>query len=94
MPIRNGRPEFAGFTPRPCPDAGPFVLHAEIWPGAVELDEALHPIRDAAQVLSLARHVAELDALGGLAKWFDEPPGLSPALRQACVAQEGWILGG
>ncbi len=83
-----------GFTSRPVPDVGPFVLHAEIWPGAVPLDEDLHPVRDAAQVLSLARHLAEVDAEGQLACWFEEPAELVSRDRDACVAEEGWILGG
>lgn len=83
-----------GFTANPLPDVGPFVLHAEIWPGAVELDEGLHPVRDAAQVLTLARRLAEIDAQEGLGDWFAEPADLAPGVRDACLAEEGWILGG
>lgn len=50
-----------GFSASSFPATGPFVLHAEIWPGAMRPDNELHPVRDAAQVLSLARCLAEAD---------------------------------
>ena len=56
--------------------------------------EALpHPIRDAAQVRTLAGMLATRAADGRLAGWFAEPAGLSAADRDRCVAEEGWILG-
>lgn len=76
-----------GFTP----PAGPAIVHAEIWPGAVDVDMALHPIKDAAQVLSLAAFFAGLDDDGTLATLFGEPRALGAA--SACVNEEGWILG-
>jgi precorrin-8X/cobalt-precorrin-8 methylmutase len=68
-------------------------VHAEIWPGVVPLDAHLHPIRDAAQVLTLARRFAELDDQGELGALFDVPSGLGPDELATCVAEEGWILG-
>ena len=82
-----------GFTRHPSPVAGPFVLHVEIWPRAVEIDRGAHPTADAAQVLSLGRRLAELDQEGDLGSWFDEPSSLSPDVLRACVDEEGWILG-
>lgn len=82
-----------GFTPHPLPARGPFVLHAEIWPGAVVLDARSHLVRDAAQVVSLSRHVADLDTRGCLGNWFGEPEELSASAREACIVEEGWILG-
>lgn len=82
-----------GFSPRPSPNVGPFILHAEIWPGVVKIDGTLHPVRDAAQVLSLARHAAELDEKAALGRWFGEPPRLTGSARRVCLEEEGWILG-
>lgn len=52
-----------------------------------------HPIRDSAQVRTLAGLLADRAADGGLAGWFGEPEGLSAADRDHCVTEEGWILG-
>ena len=82
-----------GFTDRPTPQHGPFVLHAEIWPGVVTIDPTRHAVRDAAQVLTLAHHFAQLDEKGTLATLFDVPRDLSESDVDTCVAEEGWILG-
>jgi len=82
-----------GFSASSFPEAGPFVLHAEVWPSAVAIQEQLHPIRDAAQVLSLSHCFAELDRHGRLEEQFAEPPGLSEKEIQRCTQEEGWILG-
>jgi len=82
-----------GFTSQPSPVVGPFVLHAEIWPGVSEMDRSLHQVRDTAQVLSLSRRIAELDSTGSLGKWFEEPVDFDHANRTACISEEGWILG-
>ena len=52
-----------------------------------------HPIRDAAQVRTLAALLAKRAGEGRLAGWFGLPAGLSVADRDRCVAEEGWILG-
>ncbi len=72
-------------------ETGPRIVHAEIWPGAVPLNPALHPVRDAAQVLTLARHLAALDRAGTLARWFT--PRLDPQQTGIVIREEGWILG-
>jgi len=82
-----------GFTSRPAPEAGPFVLHAEIWPGIVPIDSSRDRVRDAAQVRTLARHFAALDDDGALGALFGPPDGLDAMQLGACVAEEGWILG-
>ncbi len=88
-----------GFTPSPSPDHGPFVLHAEIWPGVIEkrvqdlmnADCAL--IRDRAQVRAMCEWAAELDDRNKLGQLFSEPNGLGQREIETCVSEEGWILG-
>jgi len=82
-----------GFTERPTSEAGPSILHAEIWPGIATVDVTLHAVKDAAQVLSLIRHLAELDEMGRLGRLFSRPNNLSNDQIRACLAEEGWILG-
>lgn len=72
---------------------GPALLHAEIWPGVCPLDPEFHPVRDAAQVLSLAHHLARLDEARALGRLFEAPADLPAAARAECEAEEGWILG-
>ena len=82
-----------GFTATPTPTEGPFVLHAEIWPG---ITRALDPdiaIRDQAQVRAIAALFARLDAEGKLGELFDRPSSLSDNDEAKVVAEEGWILG-
>src|SRR5262249_52039732 len=71
----------------------PFVLHVEIWPGMIALDRALHPVKDAAQVLSMVRSLAARDAAGDLAAELDEPRRLPAARALSCLGEEGWVLG-
>ena len=67
------------------------IVHAEFWPGLIDIDESLHAIRDAAQVLSCVRWAANADALGVLAECFDPLEADDPDRDQALL--EGWILG-
>jgi hypothetical protein len=76
-----------GFTATAIPPRGPFVLHAEIWPGVFPLDAREGAIRDAAQVEGLVMRLASLDDEGRLA------PVLSPPGDAAAASEEGWILG-
>jgi precorrin-8X/cobalt-precorrin-8 methylmutase len=88
-----------GFTSTPCPSEGPFVLHAEIWPGVVEdrvqmltaADRTL--IRDRVQVRAMCEWAAECDAANQLGKYFNMPANLHPQQVQACLENEGWVLG-
>jgi precorrin-8X/cobalt-precorrin-8 methylmutase len=70
---------------------GPGIVHAEIWPGVATLEPSLHPVRDAAQVLTLALHFAGLDQQGRLARLFT--PDVDPTEAAIVVGDEGWILG-
>jgi len=87
------------FTPTPSPKQGPFVLHAEIWPGVVEQRVqavvALQPgiIRDQAQVRATCQWAYELDHNKHLAALFNTPTNLSAPEIRSCLQEEGWILG-
>lgn len=84
-----------GFAPEPFPQTGPFVLHVEIWPGVVP--DPLDPdvlIRDQAQVRATVQWFSRLDDEGRLGDLFDTPVDLPADAIQACVEDEGWILGG
>lgn len=70
----------------------PTIVHAEVWPSLHDLDLGAHPVRDAAQVLGLARRLALLDGGGALAMAF-EPEGLDATRRGLVEREEGWILG-
>jgi hypothetical protein len=84
-------PFTTGFVADPTLGRGNTVVHAEIWPGAIDVDRGLHPVKDAAQVLSLCRWAADLDACDGLGALF--APSLPPDVAATAVAEEGWILG-
>ncbi|HTI32262.1 MAG TPA: hypothetical protein VL422_01220, partial [Miltoncostaea sp.] len=79
-----------GLTGRPSPGAGPFVLHAEIWPGTVAVPPDA-PIRDEAQVRLMCEWAERRDRDGTLGALF--APELDAATAAAVVAEEGWILG-
>ena len=88
-----------GFTTDPCPGSGPYVLHAEIWPGVVKLqtnnfmNTNSRMIRDRAQVRAMCEWASGLDEEGTLAGYFGPPKGLTPGLVSLCVEEEGWVLG-
>jgi hypothetical protein len=71
----------------------PFALHVEIWPGMVPLQRALHPIKDAAQVLTMVQSLAARDDAGELGLALAEPRRLAGAHAAARLDEEGWILG-
>jgi hypothetical protein len=88
-----------GLTPDSFPARGPWVLHAEIWPGIIpkaEVGEELATmgsrIRDEAQVRLMCRWAFAQDQEGTLGAWFDSTT-LDDNARQAVVEEEGWILG-
>lgn len=88
-----------GFTPTPTPGTGPFILHAEIWPGVV--DKAIvaaeigrdRLIRDQAQVRMMCRWAARLDAAAELGARFDTPAEVEATRSRRVIEEEGWILG-
>jgi hypothetical protein len=83
-----------GFTSSPTPEAGPFVLHSEIWPGVAPRLNPDVPIRDQAQVRAVAEWLSATDASDQLGSCFATPVGLPPEGIQASTREEGWILGG
>jgi hypothetical protein len=99
VPFSRVWPFETGFTTARAPSRGPFVLHAEIWPGVassrvqeyVKSEPSL--IRDCAQVRAMCDWAAEYDAEGSLAQFFGPPRGLNEQQGKACVEEEGWVLG-
>jgi hypothetical protein len=67
------------------------ILHVEIWPGVGAPDPSRDPIKDAHQVLTLARELARLDEAGGLGELLGSTP-LEERLGPI-MSEEGWILG-
>lgn len=78
-----------GLTTEPCAAIDDAVVLAEVWPSAVRFDHVDHPVKDARQVLALARHLAEHDGAGTLGALF--APKVDDA--DAVVREEGWVLG-
>ena len=66
------------------------IVFAEVWPSSIEVDRARHPVKDAAQVISLAEHLGARVRSGAIA--HDFAPQLNQADRAIVVAEEGWIL--
>ncbi len=87
------------FTNAPSPATGPFILHAEIWPGVVRAQaQALlaanqQLIPDQAQVRAMCNWASGLDVQGNFGQYFANPQALTPAQVQVCTEQEGWVLG-
>lgn len=69
-------------------DAAPTVL-AEIFPSLISLNPALHPIRDAAQVMGLAQTLAAWDAAGRLSPMLQAAQHFPETIRRF----EAMILG-
>ncbi len=87
------------FTPIPTPETGPYVVHAEIWPGVVRdavasITENLKTaIRDQIQVRAMCQWLADSDLKGELGRLFNIPRKLDKHRIQSCIEHEGWILG-
>jgi hypothetical protein len=75
------------------PKYGPFIVHAEIWPGVIGPDPISHAILDARQMLALVSWAEQLDRQGQLAAEFLPPNGLDDDQISACVQEQGWTLG-
>ncbi len=88
-----------GFSKTPSPKKGPFILHAEIWPGVVHqetttlLGKEPSLIKDKAQVRAMCQWAANLDKNQELGDFFDLPNELYEMQIQNCIKEEGWILG-
>ncbi len=74
------------------PSKRPSIVHAEIWPGAVEVDTSLHSVKDAAQVISLTKKAVSENASGDLVGAFRRPEGLTDQQESLVRAVEGWVL--
>jgi len=87
------------FTPTPTPKTGPYVVHAEIWPGVVKdavasiTENQGTAIQDQIQVRTMCQWAADLDLKNELARLFNTPDGLDGGQIQTCIEHEGWILG-
>ncbi len=82
-------PFTTGLTAPPC-DGGAVVL-VEVWPSMLVALEAAGEVRDAAQVRTTARWLADADSSGALEAWFS--PSMPADVACAAVAEEGWVLG-
>lgn len=85
-----------GFTDKPAPAKGPWVVHAEMWPGVVEgqrLEPRAGMVRDCEQVRSMCRWAGRLDMEKKLGAVFGAPKGADTSALKACTEEEGWILG-
>jgi hypothetical protein len=82
-----------GFAVDEFPESGPFIVHAEAWPSIVPEADDPALVRDARQVIALARHFAELDGAGKLVPLFERPAALDDAGVRGCRDEEGWVLG-
>jgi precorrin-8X/cobalt-precorrin-8 methylmutase len=70
------------------PDPGARIVHAEIWPGVIEVEERPGEVRDETQVKTLASAFAGHDAGGTLGAL------LTPrSADEHTSREEGWILG-
>jgi hypothetical protein len=88
-----------GFTPTPVTAAGPYIVHAEIWPGIVRetvasiFEKQPMAIKDQIQVRVLCQWMADRDQQNELGRFFDVPDGIDKKTIQVCIEHEGWILG-
>jgi precorrin-8X/cobalt-precorrin-8 methylmutase len=73
----------------PTLDHGAVVV-AEVWPSMLTL-ERVDTVRDAAQVDTTARWLAETDRRGDLESLFS--PELAPEVSAPAIAEEGWVFG-
>ncbi len=80
-----------GLVHAPADGVDDAIVIAEVWPSAVPFDHVDHPVKDARQVIALARHLAALDAAGALGPLF--APSLSAAESAAVLGEEAWVLG-
>lgn len=90
--VRRGGVEVWPFTTGltlPIVDPGETVV-AEIWPTAFPVDLRAHPVRDAAQVVSVVENLRRADEQAELDGWFE--PDVDERFVGAVVAEEGWLL--
>lgn len=68
------------------------ITLVEIYPSFFPLDVAAEP-KDRAQVETCVLRYAALDAAGLLRTFLSAPADITPADREAAIAEEGWIAG-
>ncbi len=69
------------------------VVIAEVYPTLAKFEPEAGRVKDAQQVESLAKLLAEWDRAGILGDYFAGPKELTSAQRAAIEEEEGWILG-
>lgn len=69
------------------------ITIVEIYPSLFPLDDATVVPKDRAQVETVVRRFAALDAAGLLGTFLGPPPGLTAAEREILIREEGWIAG-
>jgi hypothetical protein len=67
------------------------VTVVEVWPALFALDRSEGRVRDEAQVVALARRLADVDRIGELHRWF--APEVAEDRVETVRAEEGWVLG-
>lgn len=67
------------------------VVFAEVYPSLLPDDVTTHTIKDARQVLALARAYRQLDRQGSLRRLF-ALPAMNPDRLSEVTGEEGWIL--
>jgi hypothetical protein len=89
-------PFTTGFADPTADANGPLIVHAEVFPGAIDCEGNTPPnvpdVPDAKQVWSLVNQTLVLNAGGTLLNAFLQPPNLAPPETPAITSQEGWIL--
>jgi hypothetical protein len=73
------------------------IVLAEVWPSYLPTQQITavdHPIKDARQVIALARHLAEHDRQGELEALLARAwaPHLDPHTADVVRREEGWVL--
>jgi len=84
-------PFTTGLVADPTAGRADTIVLAEVWPSWIPVDPGAHAVRDAAQVLGLARRLEHLDQAGELGAGF-APDVADAAVADVCE-EEGWILG-
>jgi precorrin-8X/cobalt-precorrin-8 methylmutase len=92
-PALSGHVAVWPFETRFAGDLSKPVVIAEVYPSLFPLEVGLHDVKDAAQVLTVARRFAKLDAADGLAASLDAPPTMTAETRTTVICEEGWIVG-
>lgn len=69
------------------PDGQSSIVHAEIWPSFIDIQEVVGHVKDRAQVIGLAIRFRDTDRAGTLGELF------AGARASDSSGEEGWILG-